>query len=315
MASLFTNDTLPSSSEEAIRRFDERYNALVSAAPPSSWAERFVATIDAPRVTFPLSSFTSGFRETKEESGRYRGMSDKTFDVKVKEFDDGYEAKLADLISNVFAWQRWGEVPGEFIQAEARHHANQLATLLEAGTSTVCSYDDVNFFATTHLSNPNDANSATWSNYQATPADPTDLAVLQTEMTSMRLVKDVNGNKLQVEPDEIWLPTQKFQAVASRLNQSQLANGESNYMAGKLRPVHVPELTDVNDFFLVDSKLLSKYTPMLAAKCTMFDSLGLRFFDESSDFFKKTGKLAVSKHLWAGYALLFPHAIRLIKGA
>jgi hypothetical protein len=87
-------------------------------------------------------------------------------------------------------------------------------------------------------------------------------------------------------------------------------------MAGKLTPVHVPELTDANDWYLVDSKLLAAYTPMIAARWTAPDSkLGLRYFDESSDFFKKTSKIAVSKHIWAGYGLLFPHAIRLIKGA
>lgn len=316
MASLFTKDTLPTTSEEAIRRFDERYNAIMAAAAPSSWAERFVATVDAPRTTFPLSAFTSGFRETKETSGRFRGMNEKTFDVNVVEFDDGYEAKVADLISNVFAWQRWGEVPGEFIVSEARHHAKQLVTLLEAGASTACKYDDLSYFSAAHLCNPLDPSSATFSNYQATPADPATLANIQTEMTAMRAVKDVNGNKLQVEPDEIWLPTEKYQAVSDKLNQAFLANGESNYMAGKLRAVHVPELTDADDWFLVDSKMLSKYTPMLAAKCTLFDSqLGLAYLDENSDHFKKTKKIAVSKHIWAGYGLLFPHAIRLIKGA
>lgn len=316
MASLFTKDTLPSTSEEAIRRFDDRYNAIIAAAQPSSWAERFVADVDAPRTTFPLSSFTSGFRETREESGRYRGMGEKTFDVNVAEFDDGYEAKVADLITNVFAWQRWMEVPAAFILAEARHHAKQLVTLLEAGTTTACKYDDVAFFSTSHLSNPNDPGSATWSNYQSTPADPTDLTKIAAEMTAMRSVKDVNGDKLGVEPDEIWLPTAKFQGVSDKLNQAFLANGESNPMAGKLRPVHVPELTDADDWYLVDSKLLSAYTPMIAARWTALDSrLGLRFLDESSDFFKRTGKIAVSKHIWAGYGLLFPHAIRRIAGA
>jgi hypothetical protein len=317
MASLFTKDTLPTSSEEAIRKFDERYNAIIAAAEVSSWAERFVADVDSPRITYPLSSFTSGFRETKEESGRYRGMSGKTFDVNVAEFDDGYEAKLADLLTNVFEWQRWGEVPGEFIKAEARHHARQLVTHLEAGTSTVCKYDGVNFFSTTHLANPfGEAVAANqWSNYQAGPLAPT-LVNIAAEMTSMRLVKDVNGNKLGVEPDEIWLPTQKFQGTSDLLNQAFLTGGESNYMAGKLKPVHVPEFTDADDWMLVDSKLLTKYTPMLAARWTQLEAqLGLRWLNESSDHFVKTGKIAVSKHIWAGYALLFPHAIRLIKGA
>ena len=315
MASLFTKDTLPTTSEEAIRRFDDRYNAIIAAAAPSSWAERFVADVDAPRTTFPLSSFTSGFRETKEESGRFRGMSEKTFDVSVVEFDDGYEAKVFDLITNVFAFQRWMEVPNAFLVAEARHHATQLATLLEAGTSTACKFDDVNFFSASHLSNPADSGCTTWSNYQSVAAAPS-LANIQTEMTAMRAVRDVNAKKLGVEPDEIWLPTEKFQSVSDLLNQAFLASGESNYMAGKLRAVHVPELTDVNDWYLVDSKLLSAYTPMIAARYTALDSrLGLRFLDENSDFFKKTGKINASKHIWAGYGMLFPHAIRRIVGA
>lgn len=315
MASLFTKDTLPTTSEEAIRRFDDRYNAIVAAAAPSSWAERFVADVESPRTTFPLSSFTSGFRETREESGRYRGMGEKTFDVNVVEFDDGYEAKVSDLVTNVFAWQRWMEVPSAFITAEARHHAKQLVTLLEAGASTACKYDDVNFFSASHLCNPNDPDSSTFSNYQSAGTAPT-LANIQTEMTSMRAVKDVNGNKLGIEPDEIWLPTGKFQSVAATLEQAFLATGESNYMAGKLRPVHVPELTDADDWMLVDTKLLNAYTPMIAARWTSLDSrLGLRFLDETSDHFKKTGKIAASKHIWAGYGLLFPHAIRLVKGA
>jgi len=316
MASLYTYEQLPTSSEQAIRKFDERYNALIAAAAPSSWAERFIATIDAPRVTFPLSSFSSGFRETREESGRYRGIAGKTFDLTVVEYDDGYEAKLFDLLSNVFEWKRWGEVPGELIQSEARHHATQLATLLEAGATTTCKYDGVNFFSTSHLCDPNNASSTTFSNYQASTAAPT-LANIQTEMVAMqKAVLDVNGKKLQVMPKEIWLPKDKYQVVSDLLNQAFLASGESNYMAGKLRAVHVPELTDVNDWYLVDPDLMARYTPMVAAKCSLYDSqLGLRYLDESSDHFKMTGKIAVSKHIWAGYGLLFPHAIRLVKGA
>ena len=316
MASLFTKETLPTSSEEAIRRFDERHLAVIAAAKASGWADAFIAEVDAPRTTFPLSAFTSGFRETKEESGRFRGMSDKTFDVNVVEFDDGYEAKLFDILSNVFAWQRWQEAASEFVASEARHHAKELVALLEAGTSTLCSYDNVNFFSTAHLCNPMDAGSSTFSNYQATPAAPETLTNIQTEMTNMRLVKDVNGDKLGVEPDEIWLPTQKFQKVSDALNKDNLASGESNTLKGQIKPVHVPELTDADDWYLVDSKMMKKFVPMIAAKCSMFDAqLGLRFLDQNSDHFKKTGKIAVSKHIWAGYGLLFPHAIRLIKGA
>ena len=318
MASLLTHEQLPTSSEEAIRKFDERYLALLSSQPPSDWATRFVQTVDSPRTTYPMSVLKGAFAETKEESGRYKGLSEDSFDVTVSEFDIGYEAKLFELLTNVFAWKRWGEVPAQFQKAEQRHHASKLATLLEAGASTVCKYDGVNFFSASHLCDPTDANSTTWSNYQSSTKAPETLSNVQDEMALMSAaVLGPDGKKLVAEPDEIWLPTEKFLEVSSVLQQAFLASGESNYMAGKLRPVHVPELTDANDWFLVDSKLLGMgYDPMIQAKYTALDGqLGLRYLDESSDHFKKTGKVAVSQHIWTGAALLFPHAIRLIKGA
>ena len=55
MASLFTNELLPATSEEAIREFNEKYLAVISAAPAPTWADRFVIGVGAPRVTFPIS--------------------------------------------------------------------------------------------------------------------------------------------------------------------------------------------------------------------------------------------------------------------
>lgn len=315
MASLYTKDQLPTSSEEAIRKFNEKYLALLSAPEPSDWYSRFVQTVDSPRTTFPMSVLKIAFNETREESGRFKGMSDKTFDVNVSEFDAGFEAKLFDLLTGVFAWKRWQEHPAQLQRAERRHHASKLAALLEGNGA--CAYDGVAMFATTHLCDPTDPASTQWGNLQAGAAAPT-LANIQTEMVAMSTaVLGPDGKKLLVEPDEIWLPTEKYLSVASNLQQAFLANGESNYMAGKIKPVHVPELTDVNDWYLVDSKLIAEgYDPMIQAKFTELDGkLGLRFFDENSDHFKKTGKIAVSQHIWTGSGLLFPHAIRKVVGA
>src|SRR5690349_659716 len=100
MAKLFTNQLLPKDSEEAIRIFDERYLAVVSAAPAPTWADRFVTAVDAPRVTFPLSAFAAKFRETKEQAGRFKSFREKSFDLKVAEFDEGFEVPLLDLTMN-----------------------------------------------------------------------------------------------------------------------------------------------------------------------------------------------------------------------
>ncbi|AKV01663.1 hypothetical protein AKJ09_08326 [Labilithrix luteola] len=299
-----------------MREFNERYLLAISAAAAPSWADRFVMGVGGPRVTFPIAMMSTKFLETKEASGRFKTMQEKSFDLRVAEFDAGYEAKFLDIKTSVFAYRNWSQVPARFLTAQARHVCEQLAKLLEAGTTIASPWDDVNFFSAAHKINPSVPSSTVWSNFQATATDPTDIAKLQAESTAMRFVPDENGSKLGVEPDEIWLPTEKFQVVSDKLNQERLANGESNPMMGKLKPVHVPEFTDPNDFYLVDSKLFAKgLDPMIAADYRPADSLGLRFWDESSDFFKDTGKIKVSQHIWHGFSLVFPHAIRRITGA
>lgn len=316
MASLYMNETLPTTSEEAIRQFNEKYLAIASAAPAPSWANPFVLATDSPRTTFPLSAFATKFKETRDFDGTRKGMNEKSFDVKVAEYDGGYEAKLYDLFTNVFAYRNWGKAPAELKNAEQRHVAKKLAALLEAGTSTTSPWDAVNFFSASHLCNPFDSGSTTFSNYQSNGTAPETLANIQAEMISMMGVLDVNGDKLGVVPNEIWLPTAKYQMVSDKLNQAFLSSGESNYMAGKLRAVHVPELTDTNDWYLVDTNLISRgFDPMIAMNHTVPGTLGMRVFDESSDFYKNTGKIAISQHIWYGFALLFPHAIRKVVGA
>lgn len=315
MASLYVSDQLPTTSEQAIREFSEKYLMALSAAEPSGWASRFVTAVNAPRTTFPMSFMSTKFVETKEQSGRFKGMDEKSFDLKVVEFNAGYEAKLLDLVTNVFAYRNWSAVPGRFVTAEARHVAFQLATLLELGAATPSPFDDVNFFSASHKANPSNSAAGTWSNYQAGPLAPS-LTNIAAEMTAMRAVKDENGDKLGVEPSEIWLPTAKFQTVSDLLNQAFIASGESNPLAGQITPVHVPELVDPDDWYLVDTKLMAAgFDPMIAATYRPSDSLGLRSWDESSDWFKDTGKLKMAAHIWTGFKLVFPHAIRLVKGA
>lgn len=316
MASLYTNELLPTTSEQAIREFNEKYLALISAAEPDTWADRFKMPLSAPRATFPIALMSTKFLETKEQGSRFRSMDETSFDLKVVEFDAGFEASLLDLKTNVFAYRNWQRAPERLRTAERRHICKELATLLEAGTSTTSPWDSVNFFSTSHKANPSNSAAGTFSNYQSVGAAPETLANIQTEMTSMRAVKDENGDKAGIEPDEIWLPTEKYQIVSDRLNQDHLATGETNYMKGKLRVVHVPELTDANDWYLVDSKAIAAgYDPMLAASYMPADTLGMRSWDENSDFFKDTGRIKMSQHIWCGFKLVFPHAIRKVAGA
>lgn len=316
MARLYTHQEIPRTSEEAIRQFREDYLMGVSDGPPPTWHTPFVMPVDSPRTTFPISAISTKFVEMKEKSGRFKQMDERELNIYASAYTAGHEISAMDLKLGTFASRRWATVPERFARAEERHVAQNLAAILEAGTSTLCKWDDKNFFATNHDANPADPTAGTFSNYQASPLDPAVLANLQAEMTTMRLVKDENGNKLGVEPAEIWLPTEKFQLVSDQLSKDYLANGESNTLKGKLKPVHIPELTDANDWYLVDPTLIAAgLDPMIAAQYRPGDTLGLQFLDESSDFFKTTLKIAVKANIWYGFALVFPHAIRKVVGA
>lgn len=320
MASLFTNQTLPATSEEAIRQFDEKYLAAITAAAPPAWCAPFIDSVGAPRVTFPMSLMSTKYNETKEQSSRFSSMAEQTFDLTVVEYDAGYEAALLDILTNTFAARNWGRAPAALADGEMKHAAKNLVVLLE-DLAQLSPWDGLAFFSASHRSNPKQVIQATqgrantWSNYQSVAAAPT-LANIQAEMTAMRDVRDTNGDKMGIEPNEIWLPTPKFQIVSDLLNQALINGGESNPLNGKLKPVHVPDLTDVNDWYLVDTTQFAKgVQPMIAANYRDVGSLGLRSWDESSDFFKDTGKLKMSAHIWYGFKLVFPHAIRRVVGA
>ncbi len=160
MASLFTKDTLPTTSEQAIRIFDERYLAALTVAAPPAWAAPFIFGVGAPRVTFPISLMSTKYNETKEASSRFKTMAEAAFDLSVVEYDAGYEAPLLDILTNTFAYRNWGRAPAALSDGEMKHVAKNLVTLLE-DSNQLSPWDGVNFFSATHRSNPKEVIGAT----------------------------------------------------------------------------------------------------------------------------------------------------------
>lgn len=326
MASLFTSEQIPTTSEQAIRVFDERYLAAISAAPPPGWAEEFgdMIPMGAPRSTFPLGLMSTKYLETKEASSRFKTMQEESFDLKVVEYDAGYEAKLIDLLdARTFAYRKWQQIPARWVIAEKRHVNRNIVTLLEAGTSGTTPWDSLAFFSAVHKANPTGDPSTTFSNYQSVAADVLDLSKLSDEITIMQGVLDENGENMGVDPTHILVPTAKYNKLLIRLAQAMvLTSGsatapESNPLYGKLKVVHCPELADVNDWYLVDANMIRQMgiAPWVAGKFQPATDLGLRKWDENSDYFKDTGKIKMSSHIWYGFGLVFPHAIRRVVGA
>lgn len=323
---LYSIEQLPTTDQACIREFNDRYLAAIGAVQPTGWQDTLgdLVPTNAPMVTFPVSQLRTQYRRTEGES-KFKKLRSASFDIKTEEFDDGYQAKLKDLFNQLFAYRRWQEAPGRLVLAEEQFRADNIATLLEAGTSTVC-VDGEFFFDTDHPCNIGDATVGTvWSNYQASTKDVVSLTNIEAEVTLMKGVKDENGRRMGVSPDTILVPPEKAEALRNLLAQNMVLGaastatsngGVTNPYLGRFNVIEVKELTDVNDWYLVDSKLIAQgFAPWVSVRETVPASLSLRSYDESSDFFKDTGDIKMSSHIWYGFGLALPHAIRLVKGA
>lgn len=320
MNPLYTIEQLPTTSAAALREFDDRYIAAMAAAQPTGWADKFGALVptNAPMVTFPVSQLRSKFTRTQGE-GRAKTFLERSFDVKAEEFDDGYEAKYYDLTKQAFAYRRWKDAAPALVVAEARFRMQQVAALLAAGTTTAC-VDGKNFFATDHPANLFDDDAGTYSNYQSAATDVVSIANLEQEVAAMQQVKDENGDFMGVAPDTILCGVRKAEPLKNLLKQSMIANAAGDvsvtnpYMNGFNIEV-VPDFGTSLNWYLVDSKLVGELSPWIMLRENVAPALQTRIWDESSDYFKKLGKLRYEKHIWYGFGVGLPHAIRKIVGA
>lgn len=364
---LYGFDELPKTSAAAIREFNDRYLAAIGAARPTGWADTLGDLIptDRPMDTFPINQLRTFYQRSTGEN-RSKKLRETSFDVKTEEFDDGYEARLADLFLKVFAYRQWQAAPARLVTAEEQHRHNSIALILDGsgtrggsvgsandpgGVSRLC-VDGANFFSTSHPVNMVDAtvtrktdNSATWSNYQSSAKNVLGsqasgntgaflLDNLQAEVTAgENQVTDENGQLLGVKYDTIVVPTDYEEPLVNGLSNARLltyvgqpGSGASsaagaaieNPYRGRFQIVGAKEFTQTSsstaDWYLVDSKLIREAPPWLALRQTMPANLAMRIYDESTDYFRDTGNLKISSHIWYGFSLVLPHAIRRIKG-
>lgn len=326
---LYVSEQLPTTSLAAIREFNDRYIAGAGADLPPSWSTDIGELIptDSPMMTFPVSALGLKYQRSQGEN-RTKTMKETSFDVKTEEFDEGIEARLYDIYRNVFGYRKWIDGPNRLLNAELRHRNRSIVTLLEAGTTAATCYDGEAFFDTDHPCNIGDSSKGVFSNYQVSTKSVVSLTNLEAECTLfMQNAKDEQGEVIDSKPDTIIVPTAKFMPLTNLLGQALVPSTatpgagtttmNNPFYGGVFNVVHVPELTDADDWYLVDSKRIKQsiLPPWIMLRQTMPPELELRNYDETSDFFRDSGRIKVSSHVWYGFSLAFPQAIRLVKGA
>lgn len=331
MALLNPAATLPTSSQDALEIFDERYIAALAlaAAQPSGWVAELGEVHSTPQLTtrYPMARLALKYEETKNQGGRFRTIGEKDVELTVAEYDDGVEIELLKLLTNSFSARRWESAPEEMVRSEMQFRLKIIADALHANTE-LCGWDGLTLFNDAHFANGRNSEAGTFDNLQASAKDCADLTNIEAECTFMAEVKDENGHELGVRADTIAVPRQKFQKLANLLKQDFVPSAAGTatmtnpYSGGALNIVEMTKAgdNDANDWYLLDSKLIARgLVPWTLAKLEIpmpgFDALSLRRYDESSEKFRDTGKIAVSSHIYYGFKFLFPHAIRKIAGA
>lgn len=322
---------LPTTSQAAIRIFEQRYLDGTQLPPDPTWATELGevdTSLASPYVTYPMSLLSLKFKESKGEN-RFEGPGEQSFDLKPVEFDEGIRMPLAQIQTSVFAQRKWVRGPELLRAAEARHVAQNIAdNVIDANPA--CGWDKLSLFNAAHLVNPRRPDLGTFSNLQnvATAVDNVDNIAAEIE-TMMGQVKDENGSRLVTDSSGIALvvPYTKYEAVKNLMKQDLIvkainansAGTQRNPYQGVIEVVYAPQWSGgatTKDWLIIDKNLVqSEMPPWLAGKWSPGGALELRVFDEASDFFKNTGDIAISNHIWWGFGAVFPHAVRYVTGA
>ena len=329
MAQLDPQNLLPQSSQDALQIFDERYLALKALAPDPVWVDQYgeYSTTPALSTRYPMAVLALKYLETIDQGGRFKTIGEKDVELTVAEFDVGVEIELLKLMTNSFSAKRWADAPAMMLHAEQMFRTKKIADALVANTA-LCGWDNLALFHDSHLANPLDESiSATFDNLQASAKDVVSLANIEAEITLMMEVLDENGDPLGIEPDTIFVPRQKYQGLKNLLKQDFVpsaagtATMRNPYNDAGLTVVKIDALTDVNDWYLLDSKLIGQgVVPWIQAKLALsapgFDSMSLRRYEpDNSETARTKQTVGVSSHVYYGQKFLYPHAIRKIAGA
>jgi len=330
-------ETFGTSSQRALEEFRLEYN-MALAAEPRTWAEEIGNALPngALKTTFPLNFDAVGYQKKLAENAPAAVAQTKEVEVTKEEFFAGKQVKLRRLQMGDFAYvQNWSQQAQQLARARVVLRNKLVAALLVANGTWAP--DGQNFFSATHKVNPFDANiklrsSATWSNYQSSAA-PLAVGALSVEKATSIQVAQANGEELEHEYDAILVPSALKETANDILSVKDVildAAASLNSVSNVFGPVknphfnsglvytkaaHLPQHATPasSDWYLYSrSAIAAGLTPWVISEDAADD---LRTWDESSDFYKNTGDIKVTSNVYIAAAFMWPHSIRLVKGA
>ena len=318
LSALTDLNQIPASAADACRQFDYRYSMAAASVAASNWSKLYgdYSEPTTPNVRYPLSYAASRYQEYRGEIVS-KPFKDGFFDLTTTEYYNSAETEWLKLSTNPLEPKVWYANAERFANDEQRHMNSAVAALFVANAA--CQWDKLSLFNASHLVDPTNTAGPTFSNLQASVTDLTQEGNLLAEVTAMQnQVVDINGENMEADPDVILAGPLLAKPLDFMLSQSML-NNSTNPFYQKFKVVLVAQPGMGKSGILLDTKIMSRaMEPWIITKFIPPDPTGkaaqLRFFDENSDHFKRTGRLLVSSHIHHGVAALFPHAVRFVTG-
>lgn len=333
------------SSQRALEEFRMNYN-MALAAEPAAWAETIGDMLPGGSLkdTYPINFSANRYVEKTAQGPAVVQSQNVDISVVKREFNAGEQVELRRLKAGDFAYiQSWGRLAERMARQRIMLRNLLVTTLLEAGTTgywgssslLATGIDGQPFWSATHKVNPFDDTMklrgvATWSNYQSA-ATPLGSSNLTTEKSYAFKVAAPDGNELGCEYDGLLIPSSLSETAKNLLQiqdfilDAKASLNSVNNVMGPVKNPHFqsgmditrgPELagTDTTaNYYLFSRQAIARgLFPWVISEDAAED---LRQFDESSDFYKNTGHIKVVSHIYTNAALLFPHALRYVKGS
>lgn len=336
-------DEMGPSSQRALEEFRMNYNMALAAAP-KAWAEEIGDMMPSGSVTkdtYPINlSATRYVKKTAQAPGAETSLN---FDISVTkdEFYAGEEVELRRLadFAHVVSWNRRAE---RMARARVFLRNTLVTTVLEAGESgywgssseLATGIDGQPFFSATHKVHPRDPSKklrgvATWSNFEAA-AKPLTSGNLTAQKVYAFQVADPTGHEFGYEYDLVLHPSSLNETARNLLTvqdlilQAGTVDGVANAFGAVTNPhnargvnqMRAPDLAGTDgtaDWYLVSkAAIAAALFPWVISEDAAED---LRVWDQTSDFYKNSGMIKVTSHIYIAAALLFPHSIRKVSGA
>ena len=319
MARLTFIETLPSSLEAAVTEFKDGYLVEQSKDPAPAWYSEFgdVGISSEPKTSIPITSIAAVYTREMGDVA-FAKFANGFVEVVQEKFHCGYEFDAYALHNDKITYSKFQLLPSQLIIAEENHIARNVASIIENGESLPIKWagDGITFFSDNHPVNIGRPSLGVFSNIEKTPTAITIDSILNQQSKMLCSVMDPTGRNYTTTGDTLIVPSSQYVAAIALTKQLTVASPgagsewrtQHNPLFG-MKVIHVPDLTNELDWYLVNS-VLAKIMPCWSA--LKWTPKGINPIEDNYVKFKNI--LQIGGEIWYGFAPGFPHPIRKIKG-